>query len=291
VTATALLLVATAALSHAVWNMLTKRSVDKIVFLWWTGVVGSILFLPIAAWHTGIPSWPIGVWASVALAAAIRASYFAALSAAYTRGDLSLVYPLARGIPPALVPPLAIIVLGEHVTLTGAAGVAVVVLGIYVIHVPTSTGRRWRGAIHALGSPHAWYAVVTGLMTVSYSLVDKWNMARGVPPLVYAYLTIPIAALVLTPLGLRDRKAALTEWRLNRGAIAAVAVLMTGGYLLVLLALQMAPVSYVAPARELGIVFAAILGTTLLRERYLGIRVTGAGLIVVGIGLLTIARW
>lgn len=289
-TATALLLVTTAALSHAVWNLLTKRSADKVVFIWWTGVVGSVLFLPVVLWQTASWSWPAGLWASVALAAAIRASYLASLSAAYTRGDLSLVYPLARGIPPALVPPLAILLLGERVTLTGALGVAVVVLGIYVVHLPAFTAGGWLEAIHAIRSPHAWYAVLTGLMTVTYSLVDKWNMGRGAPPLAYAYLTIPIAVLALTPVALRDRVAVLTEWRLNRSAIITVAPLMTAGYVLVLLALRMTPVSYVAAARELGIVFATLLGTTLLRERYLGTRLAGACLIVLGIGLLAAAR-
>jgi drug/metabolite transporter (DMT)-like permease len=102
----------------------------------------------------------------------------------------------------------------------------------------------------------------------------------------YAYLTIPLAALLLTPVVLR-RGAIAAEWRRGPGAVFGVALLMTSGYVLILLALRIAPVSYVAPARELGIVFGALLGSVLLREGHLPQRATGSALIVAGVLLLT----
>lgn len=285
-TAWALLLVTTAALGHACWNLLTKKSWDKLVFLWWTGLVGSVLFLPAVLWWTPGWRWSPGIWGGVVLAAGIRAAYFASLGAAYTRGDLSLVYPLARGLAPVLVLPLAVVLLGERPSVRGVIGVVTVALGVYVLHLPALSLAHLGRPLRLLGSAHIRYAALTGLLTATYSIADKWNMIRGVPRLAYAYLTIPLAALLLTPVVLR-RDAIAAEWRRGPGAVFGVALLMTSGYVLVLLALRIAPVSYVAPARELGIVFGALLGSVLLREGHLPQRVTGSALIVAGVLLLT----
>jgi drug/metabolite transporter (DMT)-like permease len=285
----AILLILVATISHASWNYLTKRSCDRLAFLWWTGVAGSLLYLPLVV---GVAlSWtPTAAdWAGVGGGAAIRAAYFAALGTAYARGDLSLVYPLARGIAPLLVPPLAVLVLGERPSPLGWAGIAVIGLGVYVLHLPGFGGASLRAPLHALRSPHAGYALLTGGCTTLYSLVDAWNIRRGVPPVLYAYLTIPVAALLLTPVVARQPARLVEESRAGWRAIVSVAVLMTGGYLLVLFALRLAPVSYVAPARELSIVVGTLLGLVALREPHGAPRLAGAGLIVAGVLLLTLA--
>ncbi len=285
----AVLLVLVAAVSHASWNYLTKRSRRRLAFLWWTGVAGSVLFLPVVL--GAAPPWTLAPaqWAGVTGAAVIRAVYFAALGTAYTRGDLSLVYPLARGTAPLLVPPLAMLLLGERPSLVGWVGIATIGLGIYTLHLPGVRRGALLAPLRALGAPHAGYALLTGCLTTTYSLVDAWNIRRGVPPLLYAYLTIPIAALLLTPVVGRDLEALHEERRAGGWAIVAVGILMTGGYLLVLFALRLAPVSYVAPARELSIVVGALLGLVALGEPDPASRLAGAGLIVTGVLLLTVA--
>ncbi len=287
-TGLALLLVTTSAVFHAVWNLLTKASRDKPLFLWWTGLAGSLLFLPALVWWR--PAWPgeAGLWAGIALAATLRAAYFGALGAAYARGDLSLVYPLARGMAPVLVPPVAILLLGERPSAVGALGIGAVALGVYVLHLPGLATADLLAPFRALRLPHARPAALTGLITATYSVVDKWNVTRGADPLLYAYLTIPVAALLLTPAAARRPGAIAAEWRANRLAIPAVALLMTSGYVLVLFALRLAPVSYVAPARELGIVFGTLLGVVTLGEPNRPQRLTGASLIVVGVILLAV---
>ena len=284
----ATVLVLTATLSHASWNYLTKQSRDRLAFLWWTGVVGSLLYLPVVLLVA--PPWALGAddWAGVVGAAVIRAGYLAALGAAYTRGDLSLVYPLARGIAPLLVPPLAALVLGERPSPVGWAGIASIGLGVYVLHLPGFGRATLLAPLRALRSPHAGYAVLTGSLTTTYSLVDSWNMRRGVSPLLYAYLTIPVAALLLAPVLARRPEAWRAERRGSGRAIVVVAILMTGGYLLVLHALRLAPVSYVAPARELSVVIGTVLGLVLLREPHPAPRLGGALLIVAGVVLLTV---
>lgn len=285
----AVLLVTTAAAFHACWNLLAKRSGDKVAFFCLVGVAGTVLLLPVALLSAPAPTWPAAVWGRVGLAAGLRAAYFLALGAAYARGDFSLVYPFARGTAPVLVPVMAVLLLGERLTLGGGFGVTAVALGVYAIHLPGLAPRQWLSPVRALASPHAGYAILTGVLTATYSVVDKWNIGSGISPVWYAYLTIPVAALLLAPMVLPRRPAVGREWRAHRGAIAVVAILMTGGYLLVLHALRLAPVSYVAPARELSIVFGALLGATVLGERHLPQRVLGAALIVAGVITLAAA--
>ena len=285
-TRVALALVVTSALFHASWNFCAKRSHDKLVFLWLTGLAGALILFPVVAGLTGQWSWPASVWIGMAASALIRAAYFASLGAAYSRGDLSLVYPMARGIAPVLVPPLAVVLLGERLSLTGGLGIAAVALGVYVLHLPSLDGGGLLAPFRALTASHTGFAVLTGFMTAAYSIVDKWNMSAGVDTVLYAYVTIPGAALLLVPFALRRRAAVVAEWRANAPVIALVAVLMTCGYFLVLLALRLSPVSYVASARELGIVFGTILGSVVLHERYLSPRLAGATLIVIGVVLL-----
>lgn len=288
-TAVVLLLVAVSALMHASWNYLTKSSRDKTAFLWATGIAGSVLFLPVLLWSGDGTPWSGRVWLGFALGAAIRALYFLSLGAAYSRGDLSLVYPVARGIAPVLVPVTAAAVLGERLSAAGALGVAVVALGVYIVHLPGLAARDLLAPLTALRAAPTRYAAVTGVLTTSYSLVDKWNIADGAPPLAYAYFTIPVAALLLTPAVLRRPGRALAECRGSGWRIPVVALLMTSGYLLILVALRSTQVSYVAPARELGIVFGTILGSAVLREGAAPQRVAGSVVIVLGVALLSLA--
>jgi drug/metabolite transporter (DMT)-like permease len=286
VTSLALGFVVLAAFSHATWNLLTKQSGHHLAFLWWTGVVGAVLYLPAVAWSGPGWPWPTTAWAGVVLAAIVRAAYLAALASAYARGDLSLVYPLARGVAPVLVPPAAMLLLGERPTGIGILGVLAVGLGIYVLHLPHFARTAWLAPLRALRAGPARWAMLTGGLTTVYSILDAWNVRQGVPPLFYAWATIPLAALLLAPWAWRPPAACVAEWRAAGARIPAVAVLMTGGYFLILLAIRIAPVSYVAPARELSIVFGTVLGVTVLRERHPAPRLTGAALILAGVLLL-----
>lgn len=282
----ALGLVLLASAFHATWNLLTKRGVDKLLFIWWTGIVGTLaLFAPVY-WLSPSPSWNVEFWARVGLGAVLRAAYFFTLSAAYTRGDLSSVYPLARGIAPVVVPVAAILLLGEHITGIALVGIATVTIGVYIVHVPRLAWRAMLAPLRVLNSGAVGYAIMTGAVIASYSIVDKWTIATGVPPAWYAYFTIPMAALLLTPFALR-RARPVAEWSENPGPIVIVSVLMTTGYLLVLYALRFAPVSYVAPVREVAIVFGTILGVVVLGEPHGRQRIVGALLIVIGVVLLS----
>jgi drug/metabolite transporter (DMT)-like permease len=289
-TALALLLIIMSALMHASWNYLTKGRGDQITFLWATGIVGSVTLLPLLLWVVadGHP-WSGRVWLGFVVGAVIRATYFLTLGAAYSRGDLSLVYPVARGIAPVLVPVMATAILGERLSAGGALGVVVVALGVYIVHLPAFTAPGLVAPLtHLRAAPTRW-AAVTGVLTTTYSLVDKWNVSAGAPPFAYAYFTIPVAALLLTPVILHRPGRSLAVCREGGWRIPAVALLMISAYLLVLVALQSTQVSYVAAARELGIVFGTILGSVVLHEGATPQRVAGAAFIVAGVAMLSVA--
>ena len=200
-------------------------------------------------------------------------------------GDLSQVYPLARGIAPILVPPAAMLLLGERPSGLGILGVLTVGLGIYVLHLPHFARTAWLAPLRALRTGPARWAMLTGGLTTVYSILDAWNVRQGVPR-------------SSTP-GRRSRSPRSSSPR-GRGGRQRRASPSggprrpdprrrrphDGGYFLILLAVRIAPVSYVAPARELSIVFGTLLGVTVLRERHPAPRLTGAALILAGVLLL-----
>jgi drug/metabolite transporter (DMT)-like permease len=287
-TVLALVLIAVSAQMHAFWNYLAKSSRDKLVFLWATGIAGSVFFLPLLLWTDASSPWSGRVWLGFGLGAGLRALYFLSLGAAYARGDLSIVYPVARGIAPVLVPVTAAALLGERLSAAGGLGVVAVALGVYLVHLPSLSVRDLSAPFTRLRAAPTRYAAVTGVLTTTYSLADKWNIGDGAPPLPYAYFTIPVAALLLIPAVMRRPSRVVSEWRESGWRIPAVGVLMTSSYLLILFALQSTQVSYVAPSRELGIVFGTILGSVVLHEGAAPQRVAGSGVIVLGVVLLSI---
>jgi drug/metabolite transporter (DMT)-like permease len=289
VTATAIVLVVCASALHALWNLCAKRGDHKLVFLWASAVAGSVLLVVPVALIATPPAWTPVLAVRVIAAAILRASYFVALTAAYSRGDLSLVYPLARGIAPVLVPVLAVALLGEALSLRAAIGVTAIAVGVYITHLERLAFRQILSPFRSLGAAYARYAVLAGLLTAAYSVLDKSNLATGIDPVWYAYLTIPLAGLLLTPLVVRHPAQLAREFRANRMAIVGVGVMMPAAYLLVLFALRLAPVSYVVPARELSIVFATTLGLVALGERYASRRLAGAVLIVGGVVVLALS--
>ena len=283
----ALGLVLLAAIAHATWNLLARRANEKLAFLWCGNLVSSILFLPLGAWLLLTEPIPLSGWGVLGLSAILEALYYWTLAQAYRYGDLSLVYPIARGTAPILVPLLAAVFLGERLSAAAAGGIGLVVLGTVVINT-RSLGRPSLGAIreivNQLGTR---YALLTGLVIAAYSSLDKYGVSL-VRPLLYGYLLFLGLTLTLLPLVLRQRQALASEWRLHRGSIVIVGVLAPSSYLLVLLALTLAPVSYVAAAREVSVVLAALLGALVLHEVYGRQRLLGSTCIAAGLMLLVL---
>ena len=277
----ALALVLAAAVIHAVWNAFAKRAGDPLAFLWAAGGLGTLLYLPGVAWVL----WDQGVRAAalpfVVATVLLHSAYFFTLGRAYHVGDLSVVYPIARGTGVALVPVLGLALFDERLAPMGVVGVALVVCGIFLLH------RRPKGP--PARAPGTGWAFATGLIIASYSLVDKAGVAR-LHPLAYIGLIELGSCLVLLP-AMRGRvKALRREWRSNRRAIALVAVISPGSYLLVLFAFQLSKAAYVVAGREMSIVLSALIGSLWMGEGALGRRLVGAAVVAAGVACVALAR-
>jgi drug/metabolite transporter (DMT)-like permease len=287
----ALLLVLAAAVVHAGWNALAKRARDPLAFLWSSVALASVGLAPLGLWAIVTRGWaPGGEWFVLATIA-IHAVYFYALGRAYGAGDLSLVYPVARGLGVALVPVLALLFLSERLSTLGAVGVALVVAGVAGIQgaartslPPAGPARRPAPRTAGLG-----WAVLTGLTIAAYSVVDKAGVAR-VHPLAYIAAMGIGMSLVLAPFVLRPRGRLAREWRTNARAIALASTMNLTSYLLVLFAFRLSKAGYVVAARETSIVFSVLIGTVLMQEGRLGPRLAGAAVVLGGVACVALAR-
>lgn len=281
----ALSLVLTSAVIHATWNLLAKRVSGGSTFVWLFDTVSLVLYAPLAfalvALH-GAPISGLGL-VLVVTSAALHATYFLLLSRGYRAGDLSLVYPLARGTGPLLAIVAAITFLGERPGAIALTGALCIIAGAVVL---TGDPRRLLGGVTGAA---ATYALLTGACIAAYTLVDKEavSVARLLP-LIY-YWSINLGSwLILTPQALSRRREVAELWTRWRWEAIGIGVLSPLSYILVLTALSFSPVSYVAPAREIGILFGTLMGARWLAEGDTGRRLLGAGVMVVGIISLAI---
>lgn len=226
----ALGLVLAAALCHSTWNLLLKTEPRRLEVQSGALTVGVLLASPVLLFCSLGAVSPTA-WLLILLSALFETAYVFALSAAYGAGDLSLVYPVARGTAPLVVSPLAVAVLGERLSGPGLTGIALVVAGIWVSHLGALAGHPGADSRRALA-----LAVFTGLMTAGYSLVNKLGVA-AVPVPLFAFLVILInVALIQVVLWLRGRPAWLLRRDLPWARTLTVGVLMIAAYLGVLLA-------------------------------------------------------
>lgn len=287
---TALGLVIIAAVLHATWNLAAKRaSASGTVFIWAVAALSSLLWAPPALLFYGdqIASLSLAAWACIAASAAIHVLYFAALLQGYRLADLSVVYPVARGSGPLLAALLAIAWLGEPWSLGAALGLALIVVGTFTIAGGASL-LRGSGAPKVM-SGMAWGAL-TGLTIAAYTLIDGYAVRHlGAPPLLFDWLSVLGRALLLTPLALMAwadwGRVASKDWKL----ITLVAALSPAAYVLALWAMTLAPVSRVAPARELSMLVATLFGAKLLGEPDMWRRLAGAWLIAAGVAALSLS--
>jgi drug/metabolite transporter (DMT)-like permease len=285
VTAFALALVLTSAVMHATWNLLAKRANAGTPFLFLVYVVGAVAYTPftIAVLVLARPELGLIAFAFVAMAIVLQTVYFATLTAGYRAGDLSLVYPLARATGPLLATIGAIAILGERPSVVAICGALAIVVGAVVL-TGDPRSLRARGAAVAVG-----YAFATGVVIALYTLWDKTAVSLLlIPPLVYDWMTIGGQALVVARVAWRRRVEVAQVWATERWTVIVVGIISRLSYLLMLTALAISPVSYVAPAREVGILFGTLLGARVLAEGQGRTRVIAAAAMVLGIVLLAV---
>ncbi|MFZ5479466.1 MAG: EamA family transporter [Myxococcota bacterium] len=267
----ALALVLVAACTHATWNLLAKRAAASRHFVWLYSVGAVIAWGPVAA-AAPMPEVSTTVLAALAGTGVLHVAYSLALQRSYASADLSVVYPVVRGTGPLLAFVGAAAFLGERPSAIAALGAGLVVAGVLTL---TGGLRVGPGLAHGLG---------TGALVASYTVWDGWAVKTLlVAPVLVDYAGNALRVVVLAPRAWRERASLGAELREYWRPALGVAVLGPLGYILVLSAMQLAPVSHVAPAREVSMLVAAWLGAKVLDERDAGRRIAASAVIVAGV--------
>ena len=263
-----------AALLHAAWNLRLKSSADPLRLAAVAVPLGTAVLTPVVlgAWlATGRPGLPWQAWVLAALAGFVELLYFHALSSAYRRGEISAVYPVARGTAPLLAALVGLVVLHEHLTAIQVVGVAVLIGGIWLAR-PSSIGQALVPGSRSALAP----ALLTGVLIATYTIIDRLGVRLG-PFWLYAWAHFTATALWLLP------------W-VRRGLVRAampVGVLSVGAYGLALTALSLAPLALVAPVRESGVIVVALWGVLRMGERdRASLKLGGAAAVLAGALLL-----
>ena len=275
----AILLVLGAAVAHAGWNLAAKRVPHGgALFVWLTAALSFLVMLPVAVIVVARDGMPAVGWVAMAVTGTLHLVYFLLLQRGYRVGDLSVVYPLARGSGPLLSIVAAVWLLNERPGLPALVGGATVIVGVFVI-----------GGLGIGGTRGVGYGFATGALIAAYTLWDAHAVtALAISPLVLMAGSFAVETLALAPYAVPRRVEVGRLWRKHWGPVLAVVILSPVAYILVLFAMRLAPVSMVAPARELSIVMGSLGAWLLLGEPNPVRRLTGAVIVVAGVAAIAV---
>lgn len=274
-------LIAAGAVAHAGWNLILKRVGQSTpAVLWWINLVGAVLIAPIGIIVLASAQFD-PYWIFLATICGIfEVIYFLLLQRGYRDGDVSLVYPLARGTGPTMSVAGAMIFLGERPSLVSLIGVAVIVAGIGII----STAGSRTGTRAPLSS--ILYGLGVGVMLACFTVWDSWAVKHvGAPPVGYFWMAIVVQAILFTPFAIREG-GVIATFRRHPVAITSIALLGPASYMFALTAVTLSSVSLVAPAREVSVILVALGGAFLFGEKHVVQRVIGSIIVVSGVALL-----
>ena len=268
----AIALTLAAALLHATWNLVLARSHDTNAAMAVAMLVGSLVILPLALFRWRLDAEGVSL---VVASAALELAYFWLLARAYRQADLSLVYPIARGLAPVLILIGAALIVGQRMAPGGVVGVVMVAVGVILVRGLRSPA-SWRDVSMAVG---------IACLIAAYTLVDQRGVSHA-DPLTYLVLVVGLPAVVYAGvLATRDDGLVRLRAAASPGVIAG-GVAVVAAYGLVLAALGLAPAAGVAALRETSIVMATVLAAVVLRERVESARWLGSVVVVAGIALV-----
>jgi drug/metabolite transporter (DMT)-like permease len=275
----ALVLVLLAAVSHASWNISAKFAAEAKHFVWLFSAGSVLVYGPVvmAVLFVERPQFELHHWLALGATSVLHLLYSLSLQTGYRHSDLSVVYPIARGTGPLLSFIGAAMLLGEAPTPQSILGLLLIVCGILLVAGLVGHHRRAPGV-------GVFYGLMTGALIAAYTLNDGWAVkVLLISPFLIDFTGNLFRMLVLAPRAWRDRERLALEARVYRRPVIIVSVLGSLGYIFVLFAMRLAPVSHVAPARELSTLVGAWFGSRLLREDSGPWRIAGAALIVAGV--------
>ncbi len=288
----ALALVLLAGVIHASWNIAAKRIGGDARFALLTSLMLLVVWAPLGLpmMIRDAPAWELTEWAVLMASGVVHVAYYLVLLRGYRMADLTVVYPLARGSAPLLSALVAVLFLGETLSTFGGLGIAGVVCGVFLIAGGPGLARAFRdpSASQRIRAG-LFYGLATGVFIATYTVIDGWAVRYlGMSPILVDYVGNLFRILILVPIVLRNATGLRTLWRLQWRSALFIGVVSPISYVLVLYAMQVAPLSHVAPAREISMLFAAVIGGRLLAEGDRGPRIAGAVLIAAGVMALAI---
>jgi drug/metabolite transporter (DMT)-like permease len=284
----ALFLVLIAAGLHTVWNVLAKDARDSSAFYWWGATIGLIWY---GAWILAQSSLalPREVWLTYLMSIVAEVAYAWTITRGYASGELSQVYPIARGSPPLLIALWSAIFLAERLPLLGYVGIALLIVGVYLASLP-SFGDLLK-PLRALSHRPAQWGLLAAICVSIYTTLDKTIIAFTTPLVynvwVYAGIAVGYAPIVWSR---GNRASTLREFQSNWRRILIGSIATIGSYILALVGLSLTAASYVGAVRGTSVVIGALFGWLLLKEGFGPMRVLAATTIVVGLALLAVAR-
>jgi len=269
---------------HAVWNVIAKRSLNKIAFLLSVQFLSFLALLPYVVLHRHEIQWcqQSLLWALASII--IHAGYFILLSHAYNLADVSKMYPIIRGSSSLIVPLVAVLAFGEKLTLMGWGGVVGISIGILLLNESSWSTEGLKKMVN----PHTLLALMIGVCCASYVLVDK-AATQFMPVLTIGWI-FTTGNIIILSFYIRDKKTILKEWKVNFPWVFCGAILAPLSYLMFLEVVQHHQVAQLAPIREIGTVFGVALGIFLLKEPRGKHRLIASSLITIGIICLGLNR-
>lgn len=284
----ALVLVFSAAVAHAAWNIIAHGvSRAGIPFLWCGAVAGVIIWGVAIPFTGGIGSGDIdGFLLGVGVSGVLHVAYMLVLQHGYRVGNLSTVYATARGSGPFLAVIAAMVLLGERPSVWALIGVLAIIAGVVglglVDRPPRAAGRRGM-------DPSIVFGLLTGVAIATYTIWDanavrEWEIA----PVAFMVGTALMEVIVYSFMLRRRWGATLAFAKLQWRRIVVFGFLSPLSYILILMAITMAPVALVAPLREVSVVLVSLFGVLVLKDTKPGWRLAASGVVVAGIALLAI---
>ena len=280
----AFFLIVISALMHALWNLLVKRSNDKTVFIWWMFVVsGSMMNLLLPFLPGPFPAPSTRVLLLGAGGGACFVLYHLFNGRAYRSGDLSLTYPLAQ-TSMLYVPLWGVLLLGERLSPTGAAGLVLILAGAYAVQLQRLSAGEILRPLRNLGNPSVQAALAAGFIYSIGAVIDKSGVSVF-SPFYFTYLLVMFMLLFMTANLARPRYRGrvLEEWRRNRPLVLASGPVMMASFLTFRYGLRLAPMSYAVPVRQISLLVGVLIGVLFLGETCGRIRFSAVTLILAGV--------
>ena len=282
-------LIILSALLHSIWNLAAKTKHSIYAFSFSTALGETLLWSPLIFYiifytpEYSPATWSQEAWIWGIVSAFIHTIYYVVLLHGYSVAPLSVVYPVARGSGSLLSALLAVSFFGEHISPLAVCGIVLIVLGIWFL--PPRSQHQESRTETLRGT---WWGLLIGASIAAYTMVDAHSVKHlGTFPFTFDYMTCVLRVFMMLPL-MKFHEITLAEsWTKDRKPILVVAILSSVSYIMLLTAVQMAPLSRVAPAREISMLFGTFFGGSILKEGHMTRRMCGAAMIAVGVILLT----